>query len=140
MIDFFFMLKVPMVPKTKMSTCKTDLFLGIWLYCISNLSQVAEVQKIAKFVEKKSLQSNLVKGKTGHELHKMEKTCKRDVPVSTDLCGCSSFYVELFVIFLRSLVIPDHAALKVSSVYHSSLQRIHALEEFSIPSKRKQKK
>lgn len=63
-----------MVPKTKTSTCKTDLFLEISLYCISNLSQVAEVQKCAKFVEKKSLQSNLVKGKIGHELHKMENT------------------------------------------------------------------
>ena len=74
LIDFFFTLKVSMVPKTKTSICNTDLFLEIWLYWISNTSQVAEVQKGAKFVERKSLQSNLVKGKIGCELHRMEKT------------------------------------------------------------------
>lgn len=63
-----------MVPKTKTSTCNTDLFLEIWLYCISNPSQVAEVQKGAIFVERKSLQSNLVKGEIRCELHRREET------------------------------------------------------------------
>lgn len=41
--------------------------------------------------------------------------------------------------FLRTLVISDYAYLKVSSFCPSSLQRISALEEFSIPSRRKTK-
>jgi len=46
----------------------------IWLYCTPNLSQDPEVKIGAKYVEKKSLQSNLVKAKIERELHKIDKT------------------------------------------------------------------
>lgn len=67
-----------------------------------------------------------------------KKTEKNGVPLSIPLWSCTSSYVELLV-FLRTLVIPDNVYLKVSSFYPSSLQRICALEEFSIPSRKKTK-
>lgn len=138
LIDVLFVMQISMVPTTKTNSCNTDLFLETWLYCLSNPSQVEDVRNCAKYVEKKCLQSNLLKDKTGCELQRMEKIWKNGVPLSIPLRSCTSSYVELLV-FLRTLVIPDNAYLKVSSFYPSSLQRISALEEFSIPSRKKTK-
>lgn len=77
LIDVLFVMQISMVPTTKTNSCNTDLFLETWLYCLSNPSQVEDVRNCAKYVEKKCLQSNLLKDKTGCELQRMEKIWKK---------------------------------------------------------------
>lgn len=73
LIDVLFVLQISMVLKTKINSCNTDLFLEMWLYCISNPSKADDVQNCAKFMERRCLQSNLLKDKIGCELQRIGK-------------------------------------------------------------------
>lgn len=125
-----------LVPKTKTNSCNTDLFLETWLYCISNSSQVDDMQNCAKCVESVC---RAIYWKT-----KLDVSCKgwkksEKMVYLFQYLSVAAHFPTLNWYFLRTLVIPDYAYLQVSSFCPSSLPRISALEEFSIPSRRKTK-